>query len=479
MQKNFTKMKISVKVIALSAAVFGVLSCVENTDQEELQYINVPISLDVVTEQNVPQTKASFAQEVLDEAGNVFATLECTEESADAVFPTESAPETKATLVDDVAGMRSVFGNTFTVSAYKGATAVFSSLTATYTSGSRWDLSTVKYWPVGQTYEFFGYTSSTPTVTFSQNGSPSTASFSYSSPASDSNQKDFLLGYYKGTGNSGAAPMHFTHPLTAVCFEFGSFPQGIYIEEISLTGIHDSGSCVASFSNSNGHTPTYTWTTGSSTRTYTQTFSDIAPASVSAVPFVLVPQTFAAGSASSIRIKVKYGGEVKYVTAKISSSTASKTWVAGKKYIYKLTYSTSTGISVNDQVVSGVKSNLVITNTGTAPEYIRAAIVGCWKDASGKVVAPWVFNASEFEGLPGTGWVHQSDGYYYYLNPVLPGRATATKLFTKYTAPAAPVSGAKLELTIIAQAVIWDPSKTLVGNSWAGKPGSLTTTPEQ
>lgn len=471
--------------MAITTVLFLASACDENRYQTIIDEDTCPISVLVETESTFPgSTRSAANQEILDADGNIFAVLTELEEPTPVEVYTDSA-KTKGTLVNDLAGFRNVHGNTFTVSAYKGATAVFTNQTATYSTASKWTLSTARRWPTGDTYEFFGYTASAPTVTFSQNGSPSSASIaSYTSPSAAGNQTDFLLGYYKGTGSNGAAPMHFSHPLTSVRFEFVSFPASIKIKSISLTGIKNSGSCVARFVNANGHTPTYTWTTGSNTSTFTQTFSSLAPASVSAVPFVLIPQTFAAGSTSSIQIVANYGGADRTISVRIASASAPKTWNAGITYVYRLSYSASTGIDVEDVVQNQIKRDLTITNTGTAPEYIRVALVGSWKDSNGKVVAAWDKTQGNFVQFPGTNWILGSDGFYYYTKPVLGGNGTANALFHQYVAPnVAPVAGAHLELSVIGQAVIWDENKTQVSASWKSSNGapisSLSTTPEQ
>lgn len=113
----------------------------------------------------------------------------------------------------------------------------------------------------------------------------------------------------------------------------------------------------------------------------------------------------------------------------------------------------SVGVTVTDDVTNNVKSNVMITNTGTTSAYIRARIVGSWVDSSGLVVRKWASaNDGTFDGLPGSGWVYRkADGYYYYTTPVAPGGTTAP-LFTSYTVNAR-VDGAHLEMDILMQAI--------------------------
>lgn len=110
------------------------------------------------------------------------------------------------------------------------------------------------------------------------------------------------------------------------------------------------------------------------------------------------------------------------------------------------------GVEIEDTVDGNVKSNVVITNTGTTNAYIRARIVGSWVNDAGITVQAWNPTADgEFKGLPGKGWVARGD-YYYYTLPVAPGDPTATPLFTSYEVKKT-VDGAHLVLDILVQAI--------------------------
>lgn len=112
---------------------------------------------------------------------------------------------------------------------------------------------------------------------------------------------------------------------------------------------------------------------------------------------------------------------------------------------------------------NSTKSNVTVKNTGTTDAYIRVAIVGNWvKD--GSIVAPWTIEQGTFTGLPGENWV-KSGNYYYYTKSVAPGATISDYLFTQYTAPTAPIEGAHLEMTIIAQAVQASPADA-VAAAW-------------
>ena len=116
------------------------------------------------------------------------------------------------------------------------------------------------------------------------------------------------------------------------------------------------------------------------------------------------------------------------------------------------------------------KQGVVITNTGNCDAFIRAAIIGQWRDQDGnpvfgftdythgvQLVDSWYEDVivkktniqGEFTGLPGTNWVEGSDGYYYYTVAVPAGQAVPNNLFTKYEvkrAPGAAIAGAVQEI---------------------------------
>ncbi|MBQ6185340.1 MAG: hypothetical protein IJK48_05680 [Bacteroidales bacterium] len=153
------------------------------------------------------------------------------------------------------------------------------------------------------------------------------------------------------------------------------------------------------------------------------------------------------------------------------------------------------------------KQNVAITNTGNTDVFIRAAIVGQWLDESGNpvfgftdytkgtiLVASWYqdqfgenaeHKQGQFTGLPGTNWVEGNDGYYYYTEPVAPGKIIGNApedaendddylgnpLFTEYTVgtpPAAQVAGAVknvyFRLEIATQAIS---AKQLDGSNYS------------
>ena len=303
----------------------------------------------------------------------------------------------------------------------------------------------------------------------------------------------------------------FYHPFCGVKFKIGNLPAGVAITGVSLSGVYAKGDCVitpyygntAAYDKDNSNKKDDNTVQGSKSMdcvawsnfgpetgsTFGQTFtssdynptldtskfpSDFADAGTNTKPnqnqlntttlsktFNLIPQTFTDSHKLTMTISLTYNG----VAMQRSTELTTVTWLAGSLYTYTISATDEIDVTVTDEVNGNVKSNVVITNTGNMPEYIRAAIVGCWCDDDGNIVAPWSASQGTFDGLANsTYWHTGSDGYYYYKDPVPAGAATPTALFTTYTAPDAPEEGAHLEITITAQAVIAD--KNVAGTAW-------------
>ena len=131
-------------------------------------------------------------------------------------------------------------------------------------------------------------------------------------------------------------------------------------------------------------------------------------------------------------------------------------WKAGQLRTYTLTVD-AVKVHIADAIASGVKNNVVITNTGNTKAFIRATIIGNWCAADGEAVFgytdfvdnpgqyveidSWTVENTQggtFVDLPGDDWVRATDGYYYYTTAVEPTHSTGSALFTSYTPGTAP-----------------------------------------
>lgn len=305
----------------------------------------------------------------------------------------------------------------------------------------------------------------------------------------------------------------FYHPFAGVKFKVGDMPEDLVIKSITLGNVIDRGRCVvipyygnsAVYGDTDSNRGTsddvtksancVDWTLGTNRTSFTQTFtaedkgttptaglfpSDFSTLGGTTLPnqnqlntaslsktFILIPQTFDSDNKLDIVIEFEYKG----ITLTRSASITA-TWLAGSLYTYTIKFNSEIDVTVTDTVSDNVKSNVVITNTGNVPEYIRAAIVGNWFDASGNIVSAWSEAQGTFAGkaASGSNWV-KNGAWYYYTEPVAPGDETPGKLFTSYTAPTAPVTGAHLEMKIMVQAIIAD--DTVASQSWGVQPSTL------
>ena len=130
-------------------------------------------------------------------------------------------------------------------------------------------------------------------------------------------------------------------------------------------------------------------------------------------------------------------------------------WGAGEIRTYTLK-AEEIDIDIKDKVSKYEKYDVKITNTGNVDAFIRAYIVANWygtgdnnedgiaagytTEAHTAFVPAWQRNGTtgdnfggEFTGLPGSGWVLKSDGFFYYTQKVAPGATISPDLFTKYS----------------------------------------------
>lgn len=354
------------------------------------------------------------------------------------------------------------------------------------------------------------YITSTPAFTFGgEESGAQTISFGYKSPATAAEQDDIIFSARAVTEaeyntNEKVVDVLFHHALTGVKFAIANpEAEGITITGVSFTGLSDNGNCVVTpttegnpgvyqdvateYSSqkdgvvewkSLGVTPNYTI---SATFTGTTTFAKPAqgettgsftskgeyPESFSAAgnennlndgdatqTFWLIPQTLTDNVKLTI---VYYVGDVKEEnknewTVDFGTALAKPYWKAGQIRTYTLKID-AVKVHIEDNITSGQKNGVTITNTGNTKAFIRATIIGNWCAENGEAVfgyTDFIDNPGEyveidswtvdnpdgtFAGLPGNGWVRAKDGYFYYTTAVEPGQATGTALFTSYTPP--------------------------------------------
>lgn len=231
--------------------------------------------------------------------------------------------------------------------------------------------------------------------------------------------------------------------------------------------------------------------------------------------FWLIPQTVSSG----VTLTIKYTfagtpGEWTIDFGKVLAAAAKPVnWQAGELRTYTIKVD-DVNLKIEDTVTNTVKSDVAITNTGNTTAFIRAAIVGQWLDHKNRpvfgftdllynyyAVDSWYQDQfvnttagthGTFTGLAGykgtnnplNKWYLCDDGFYYYSDPVDPGKIIGTApsgatnasdylgnpLFTKYeigTAPSVTISGVNtnihFSLEIATQAVT---AKKLDGSTY-------------
>lgn len=373
-----------------------------------------------------------------------------------------------------------------------------------------------------------GMTSNGVSPTFNGN----TTTFTYVSPATASETQDIVFGgvtktfkeYHSDYAKYGGTKVKLYHALTGVKFAIanpiknGKLEYDIQIKEISFTGLVNGGTCTFTPGSTglDGGTINWTSTTTEGGNVISQTFDpgdlvdydkatdqnhfadsyfdgginkNINDAKASKT-FWLVPQAIT-GSDAVLKIKYDMNGKKdQYLEIRLGDLKASN-WEAAqiRTYTFKLDevnlkiedtitmadatqqeIDTPWGTKEITSYAGSTKQNVVITNTGNCDAFIRAAIIGQWRDKSGnpvfgftdythgvQLVDSWYEDVivkktniqGEFTDLPGTKWVVGSDGYYYYTEVVPAGQAIPNKLFTKYEvkrAPGAAIAGAVQEI---------------------------------
>ena len=333
--------------------------------------------------------------------------------------------------------------------------------------------------------------------------------------------------YHSDYAKYGGTKVKLYHALTGVKFAIanpkknGKLEYDIQITEISFTGLANGGTCTFTPSSTGLDGGNIEWTskTTAEGNVISQTFGpndlvDYAKPAQGEDPnhfadsyyaagtsqnindakasktFWLVPQAIT-GSDATVTIKYDMNGKTdQYLEIRLGDLKASN-WEPAqiRTYTFKLDevnlkiedtitmaeasqqeIDTPWGTKKITSYAGSTKQDVVITNTGNCDAFIRAAIIGQWRDKDGnpvfgftdythgvQLVDSWYEDVivkktniqGEFTGLPGTNWVVGSDGYYYYTEVVPAGQAIPNKLFTKYEvkrAPGAAIAGAVQEI---------------------------------
>lgn len=138
------------------------------------------------------------------------------------------------------------------------------------------------------------------------------------------------------------------------------------------------------------------------------------------------------------------------------------------------------GTHIEEVTKDGVKSSIIVKNTGTATSYVRVKLVMNWVDDKENVVSG--DNLPKVSLKEGSDWFLGTDGIYYYKMPVAPKGQTSNLLEGNPIKQENAPEGCHLEVTVLAESIQAAPD-TAVKDAWkvvevnSGKLTPVTTTP--
>ena len=253
---------------------------------------------------------------------------------------------TKGTLINSESEMLAAGVNTFTVQAWNADYSSFvSEQTVTYnTTESKWQTESPIAWTGTESKTFFASAnlpSSGATVTNICTSSTQKQTLAYTLPLDVREQNDIMLGWYQGNGGeTHTADITLIHPLSSIILKMGSMAiDGI--KSITVSGLYASGTVDVTYAvGVDGIVPTYNWgdtRTGSVVSTMTPAdgaqYITVDADGIIGTPFVIIPQTVAAGQVK-ITVTAAAGGEDKNLVVKVPVGE----FVAGETHVFTLGY---------------------------------------------------------------------------------------------------------------------------------------------
>ena len=115
---------------------------------------------------------------------------------------------------------------------------------------------------------------------------------------------------------------------------------------------------------------------------------------------------------------------------------------------------------IEETVGGGVKSSVMVKNTGETAAFIRVAVIANTVDGEGSITGP----ANVDSYLGGANWV-KSGMYYYYTQPVSPNETTGELLKSS-------IDLTGIQVSILAEAIQSEPVSA-AQSAWGVSPASL------
>lgn len=204
----------------------------------------------------------------------------------------------------------------FNVSATNSDGSTFVGATTVSFTGNEWVMpGTAPLWKASEVKTFFA-SANTSSTGANVGVSSGKHTLTYTVPATASDQKDILLGYYKGNGDGkGRASIRFHHPLTAVKLQLAEDCE-YTVTGIEISGVYASGTDEVTYTDG---VPSNSW--GSLLSGGTVSTTDIGET------FILIPQTVAA---DAVDVTITAEGE----TLPFKGSIPAGEWKPGKTNTY-------------------------------------------------------------------------------------------------------------------------------------------------
>ncbi len=121
---------------------------------------------------------------------------------------------------------------------------------------------------------------------------------------------------------------------------------------------------------------------------------------------------------------------------------------------------------VEEEFQNGLKTDVVIRNTGNVPAFIRATVVVNWISGERKVHSASPVQDTDYTvRFADTGWVQGQDGFWYYTQAVAPNDVTAELIKSASVIGNAP-EGYTLGINVIATAIQSEPENA-VKEAWS------------
>lgn len=470
------------KIIVLISFVFVFMSCRDDMNAGHVAQSDDIVSFDVRHEMMAGTKAASESGPVTGER-HFLGMMD--EDSIFVSVTEEIMPSYSSVSGQTKAAYTSTSLNSFRVTAFMDENTVYADDVLLSTSDGWNTYGPVLYWPkVFENLHFFAYSynvgNDVVSPVLSMSGGGYSMTFDYALPASDGKGNDAqmqsdLIFAITPEQDGGTVELDFFHALSTVVFKIGDMADATVSKAVMTLGdIRHSGSCGLSHPvGLDG----FDWHLDDGLADFTETskgeFGKNTVINSDLETFNIHPQTLK-GTDAYFEISLLIGEKTfEFPVKKLGLLTDE--WKPGRRYIYTLSKSGYVEVDVEDNCTQTVKSDVKIQNTGLNTSYIRAAVVGYWaviEDGTETIVASWdIDDATVGKLVKASDWDtcwEEKDGIYYCKTPVEPGEYTPVPLFERYDLlkTAGPVSGSKLNISIVVQAV----EKSKAAEVWPGAP---------